>query len=79
MKLTALFITILLIVLSLFDLVQLSVFGIEGTVSKFMQVIGFEYPFLTFTFGFLCGHFFGYMKPTNIEKINKDLLNEKHT
>lgn len=58
---TSLFITILVIILAIYDLFAY-LFGGEGaTVSRVMQNVGFDSPFLVFSIGFICGHMFGYM------------------
>lgn len=61
MNTTSLFITVLVIVLAIYDLIAY-LFGGEGmTISRVMQDIGFDAPFITFSIGCLCGHFFMYM------------------
>ena len=64
MKTTATVTTVLVIILGLYDLVVV-VFARKDliTVSDFMVNVGFNAPAVVFMIGFLCGHFFGYMKP----------------
>lgn len=62
---TALVVTIAVITLGIYDLVVVVFFGgVEQSISRFLQDTAFEAPVVTFTFGFICGHVFGYMKPS---------------
>lgn len=58
---TSLFITVLVIALAIYDLFAYLCGGEGMTVSRVMQNIGFDAPFLTFSLGFIGGHMFGYM------------------
>lgn len=60
---TALVTTILVITLAIYDLVVVSFWGVEVSVSRFFQNAAFEAPFVPFGIGFICGHLFGYMPP----------------
>jgi hypothetical protein len=61
MTTTNLLITIIVIILVIYDLIIFVFHGESSTISRAMQFIGFENPMITFGCGFLCGHFFGYM------------------
>lgn len=63
MKTTALVTTILVITLAIYDLVVVSFWGVEVSVSRFLQSTAFKAPFVPFGIGFICGHLFGYMPP----------------
>jgi hypothetical protein len=63
MKRTALLVTTLVIILGIYDLVTVVVGGVDESVSRFLQRTAFGSPLISFTFGFICGHIFGYMKP----------------
>jgi len=60
---TALVVTICVITLGIYDLYAVSTGGVASSISRYMQNAGFDAPFIVFTFGFICGHLFGYMKP----------------
>ncbi len=73
MTATALVTTTTVIILGIYDLVCVVIgyLGGEGTsvtVSHFFVNVGFDAPMVVFTIGFICGHFFGYMKPVREEK-----------
>lgn len=72
MKLTSLVVTILIITLGIYDLVMVVFGGVDSSVSRFLNTTAFKHPVITFTFGFVCGHLFGYMQPP------KQLLEELH-
>ena len=58
---TNLFITIIVIIIAIYDLCAFVFGGESSTVSRAMQNIGFDAPAVVFSCGFLMGHFFGYM------------------
>lgn len=61
---TKLIITATFISVALYDLVAVAIFGVDGSVSRFMQDVGFRSPVIVLVIGFLLGHFWGYMPPT---------------
>ena len=61
---TALVVTTLVIVAGIYDLVVVARSGTEASVSRFLQDTAFGSPLVTFTFGFIAGHLFGYLRPT---------------
>lgn len=60
---TALVVTTLVITLGIYDLVVVARNGVDQSVSRFLQDTAFGSPLVAFTFGFIAGHLFGYMKP----------------
>ncbi len=64
MKTTALFCTALIIILGIYDLIVVSLHGVDASVSRFLQNAAFDSPMFVFMMGFIAGHVFGYMKPT---------------
>lgn len=60
---TATFVTVTMIVIAIYDAIAVTLWGVDGSISRFLQVTAFKSPALTFAFGFLAGHFFGYMQP----------------
>lgn len=65
---TALFVTVAMIVIAIYDAIAVSLHGVDGSISRFMQETAFKSPAFTFAFGFLAGHLFGYMKPVITDK-----------
>jgi hypothetical protein len=70
MKTTALVVTILVIVLGIYDAIAVAYGVITGqkiavTVSSYLIHIGFNAPMVVFMVGFVCGHLFGYVKVEN--------------
>lgn len=63
MNLASLITTILIITLGIFDLCFVVFGGTQSSVSRFLVDLGFKDPIIVFTFGFVCGHLFGYMAP----------------
>lgn len=63
MTYTRLFMTAAMIIIALYDLVAVTFFGVDGSVSRWFQETGFNQPFVILVIGFLLGHFFGYMPP----------------
>jgi hypothetical protein len=61
---TALIVTMGFIVLGIYDLIIVATNGVDQSISRFLQDTAFGSPLITFTFGFVCGHIFGYMKPS---------------
>lgn len=70
MKLTALFCTTITIILGVYDAYMVTFYGVEASISKYLQNTAIDSPAFSFSIGFICGHVFGYMKPTN-ERILK--------
>lgn len=68
MKTTALFTTITIITLGIYDLVCVALGGTSASVSRFLINAGIQAPMVTFSIGFVCGHLFGYMKPIKPEE-----------
>jgi len=62
MPLSGLVVTILIIILGIYDLVVVLVSGTTSSVSDFLVRSGFKAPVFVFGVGFVCGHLFGYMK-----------------
>lgn len=60
---TAFICTVLVIVLAIYDLLAVQLWGIDYSVSRWFQNTGFDGPYLIFTLGYLSGHFWGYMPP----------------
>ena len=60
---TALFTTAIVIIIAVYDLYAVATGGVESSVSRFIQDSGYDAPFLIFAMGYLCGHWFGFMKP----------------
>lgn len=71
MKATALFCTIAMIILGIYDAIMVSFYGVDASISRFMQNTTFDSPVFAFMCGFVCGHIFGYMKPTD-KRMNKN-------
>lgn len=71
MKVTALFCTIIMIIVGIYDAIAVSVGGIDASVSRFLQNTAFDSPAFVFMMGFVAGHVFGYMKPTT-KRLNDD-------
>jgi len=51
------------IIIGLYDLWMASYYGVDHTISRYLQVASFDTPTVPFTIGYICGHIFGYMKP----------------
>ena len=60
---TGLIVTGFIIALGIYDLCVVAISGTESSVSRFMQESGFHSPFIVFTVGYICGHFWGFMPP----------------
>lgn len=62
MKTRNLVITASIIILGIYDFMVTIWGGNTGmSISSLMVAVGFKAPFVSFVFGFLAGHFFGYM------------------
>ena len=62
---TSLIVTIAVITLGIYDLCVVTFGGgVEQSISRFLQDSALRHPFVSFTFGFICGHLFGYMQPS---------------
>jgi TRAP-type uncharacterized transport system fused permease subunit len=64
MSRTAILVTGAVITLGIYDLAIVATNGIDQSISRFLQDTAFGSPLITFVFGFVCGHIFGYMKPS---------------
>lgn len=71
MKTSALVCTIFMIVLGIYDAIMVTFWGVDSSISRFVQNTSFDSPFFSFGCGFLAGHFFGYMKPTDKRLVQK--------
>lgn len=60
---TAFIVTIVVIALGIYDLITVVFFGIETSISRFLQATAFASPMVSFSFGCIAGHLFMYMKP----------------
>lgn len=63
MTYTKLFVTIAMIIIGLYDAVAVTFFGVDGSISRYIQNLGFSSPIFVLMVGFLLGHFWGYMPP----------------
>lgn len=63
MSLTAMLVTAGLIAYGLYDLLVVAKTGVGTSISRFLQRAALRSPVVAFTFGFVCGHIFGYMAP----------------
>lgn len=71
MSKTSLIVTGTIIALGIYDLYAVNFGGIDSSISRFLQNSAFDAPLVAFTFGFICGHCFGYFKP-HCPKCRKD-------
>jgi TRAP-type uncharacterized transport system fused permease subunit len=78
MSRTAILVTTCVIILGIYDLVVVATNGIDQSISRFLQETAFGSPLITFAFGFIAGHIFGYMKPSIANK-NEATLSEAAT
>ena len=58
---TRLLCTIVVITAAIYDLVAVQIGGVDISISRWFQTVGFTSPFLIFVLGYLAGHFFGFM------------------
>jgi hypothetical protein len=56
-------ITAAIIILGVYDLFVAFWGGLDSSISRAMQDAGFKSPTIPFVLGYICGHWFGYMKP----------------
>lgn len=76
MNKTAMIVLTTCIVLGIYDLYAVTYYGIDGTISRYIQCSAFEAPIIPFVFGCLAGHFFFYMPHTKLStKLKQDLIN----
>lgn len=71
MDTTALVVTICVISLGIYDLCAVLYSGVGTSVSRFLQRTALKSPVIAFTFGFVCGHLWGYMAPECPNEIKK--------
>lgn len=50
--------------LGVYDAYMVTFYGVEASISKYLQNTAIDSPIFSFAMGFICGHVFGYMKPT---------------
>lgn len=62
MTMTRLLCTIIVITAAIYDLVAVQIGGVDISISRWFQTVGFAAPFQIFVLGYLAGHFFGFMK-----------------
>jgi hypothetical protein len=70
METTPFLITLLVILLALYDLVMIVFYGNERSISRFVNVAWSKSPVLVFACGFLCGHFMGNMHPPTQKELD---------
>jgi hypothetical protein len=70
MPLTGLVVTILMIVLGIYDLAVVVFKGTGSSVSDFLIRTGLKAPFVVFVFGFVAGHLFGRMTPSGVTPVD---------
>jgi hypothetical protein len=58
---TSMIVTGTIIALGIYDLTVVAFGGVDSSVSRFFQNAGFQSPFIAFTVGYICGHFWGFM------------------
>lgn len=64
--------TITMIVLGITDAILVNRFGVEGSLSRWLQSTAFSSPVFTFMMGFLAGHLFGPLYPRPVAKQDMD-------
>lgn len=77
METTALVVTIGIISLGIYDLCVVLYSGVGTSVSRFLQRTALKSPVIAFTFGFVCGHLFGYLAPecpNDIKKVEESRI-----
>jgi len=70
MKITGVISLALIIIVILYDIIAEILFGIDGTISRFIQITGWQHPTIWLAFGYLLGHFTAKMNPMII-KVNE--------
>ena len=78
METTALVVTGFILALGIYDLIVVARGGVGTSVSRFLQRSAFKSPLVAFTFGFTCGHLFGYLKPECPPCDDKAAVEEYH-
>lgn len=77
MNLTQVVVLTTMIILGLYDLVVVTYFGIDTSISKYIQESIFDAPFSTFIFGAVCGHLFFYMRHSKMTpQLRKTLIDQ---
>lgn len=74
MKMTQIVVLTAMITLGLYDLVIVTYYGIDGSISKYIQELIFEAPFANFVLGCVCGHLFFYMRHSKMTPALKQTL-----
>jgi hypothetical protein len=73
MNWTPFFITFIVITITIYDLIVVVFFGTQRSVSRFVSVVFYRAPAVTFGCGFLCGHFCGQMLPMTDEDVKQNI------
>lgn len=73
MKTTGFVILIVMIFLGLFDLYQYCILGIDGTISKFFQVLNYKNPFPVHVLFYIAGHCLSGMYTSDIDKLHEEI------
>lgn len=60
---TAVVCVVAVIVVGVYDAVAVTMWGVDGSVSRYLQDTAVASPITSFGFGFIAGHVFGYMPP----------------
>jgi hypothetical protein len=80
MSKTAIICLACMIGLGIYDLIVVCFYGVDSSISRFVQDSIFASPFVSFVFGNVSGHLFFYMPHTKMtQKLEKDLLEQGWT
>lgn len=63
MQWTAFLVLGVLVLAAVYDAVVVIRYGVDASISRFMQNVGFDSPFVTLVCGYLAGHFWGFVRP----------------
>lgn len=72
MRTTALFCTTITIILGAYDAYVVTFYGVDASISRYLQNTAIDSPVFAFSIGFICGHVFGYMKPVRTRVLSTD-------
>lgn len=79
MTITGFIITVLVVVVAVYDLLAVMIGGVKCSVSKFIQISWLRSPVLCFCCGFLCGHWIAPMNYTPEEiEVKKEIVYVNH-
>lgn len=67
MSLTNIVLTACFIILGIYDFIVVARSGVQTSISRELQRIGFKSPVVCLVIGFLLGHWFGYMPPEPVQ------------